>query len=172
MEVREQLMSLSEEKVLDVILEHYKETNTLSKTAQKDRNKYFIYFCLAELILLFVIQFPDNFGRIFSGYFEYKIGIDISLDLKAIQSLIWVMSVYAQMHYYQRSVYIEWLYPYISHLEHKLSSMGFEEVFSREGKAYASNYPFILTVIHFFYNMCIPFFGSVKILSQIHFIRQ
>ena len=50
---------MDSEKLLELYHEHYKETNELSKEAQKRRNKSIVILCVLEAISFMLIYNPD-----------------------------------------------------------------------------------------------------------------
>ena len=66
-----------------------------------------------------------------------------------------MLYLWTTLRYYQRSVYVERTYKYVDALEKKLG-------ITREGTAYAKDYPAILNVIHWIYQW---FFPIVALLS-------
>lgn len=135
--------------------DHYKETNELCRNAQKQRDRYFFSMCIAIFILLMLSGYPTESITMISDGMKEAVGITPTVGLHVIQSFCWMLYLWTTLRYYQRSVYVERTYKYIDALEKKLG-------ITREGAAYAEDYPAILNVIHWIYQW---FFPIVALLS-------
>lgn len=151
--------------VLEVLYDHYKETFSLSKEAQKRRNKSFVILCILEAIsFLLLIRKKMAFELILKGINK---GIEIPLQLSntIIQTLLWLLIAYVMIRYIQDMLYIERQYIYLGKLEKEISNLTIVGIFSREGESYQENYPMVFNFIDLFYKMLMPIlFGFINIV--------
>lgn len=129
--------------------DHYKETNELCRNAQKQRDRYFFFMCIAIFVLLMLSAYPTESITMISEGVKEAAGFTPIVGLHVIQSFCWMLYLWVTLRYYQRSVYVERTYKYIDLLEKELG-------ITREGVAYAENYPAVLNVIHWVYQWFFP----------------
>lgn len=129
--------------------DHYKETNELCRNAQKQRDRYFLFMCIAIFALLMLSAYPAESVAMISEGIKEAAGFTLVVGLQVIQSFCWMLYLWVTLRYYQRSIYVERTYKYIDLLEKELG-------ITREGTAYAENYPAVLNVIHWVYQWFFP----------------
>lgn len=71
---------------------------------------------------------------------------NISLGLGVLQTLLWIMIIYATIQYIQSVLYVERSYRYQSKLEKELSRE-IRKAINREGGNYTENYPMVSNFI-------------------------
>ena len=142
---------------IDVIYDHYKETVSLQEKMIHVRNKFFIYSILATIIFCVWGMNPQEMFEHVKSYVQNKYGVKLELHYYYVQSFLWIIYVYLLSRYYQAVFGIERQYKYIKNLESKISNEIEYVNFDRESGAYFNLYPWSLNVIHFFYNIAVPF---------------
>ena len=148
---------------LELIYDHYKETDELSKKAIYRRNKNFVVLCVLEGLLFLILIKPEYaFGLICQGIND-KLEMTLQLSNAIIQTLIWLLIVYVLIRYIQDVLYVERQYEYLEKLEKVIAELSSQNVFSREGENYQRDYPMVLNFIDLFYKMFMPiFFGVIN----------
>ena len=151
---------------LDILYDHYKESNELSHFAQKQRSKYFFILCILEILnFIFLIQ-PSQTFKLIKNWLNVEYSIEFPYTISIIQVILWIFIVYFTVLYFQKNIFIERQYRYLNELENDISVMINLNCFCREGNNYNDNYPFALTMIDFFYKWTIP-----VILIILNFIK-
>lgn len=154
---------------VDLLYDHYKDSFSLIKKSQAERNRFFIILCiLIAMLFLFAVDPINTESTIVTSLKEY-LNVNIIFSNMIIQSLIWILLLFFEIRYYQTNIYIERQYEYIHSLEHKISSLT-NIPFDRESTNYLNSYPFILNLIDFTYKLVFPLLliviVSAKILSE------
>lgn len=141
---------------IEILYNHYKESNTLIKNAQEERNKLFKYLCLAILFNLIFLIYPDEIIDILNKFFNNNYSITISITYIIIQSSCWILITYLLIQYLHKNIYVERQYTYLKKLEEEIGNELKTKVFNRESNNYLNNYPLILNVLDFFYKWFLP----------------
>lgn len=141
---------------IEILYDHYKESNLLSQNAQKQRNKLFKYLCLAILFNLIFLIYPDEIIDILNQFLNNNYSITISIAYIIIQSSCWILITYLLTQYLHKNIYIERQYSYLKSLEEEIGNELKTKVFNRESDNYLNNYPLILNVLDFFYKWFLP----------------
>lgn len=151
---------------VEKLYDHYKETCELTRAAIVERNKLFVYVCVLTGALFLFISNPDMIFGILLQVIRFKYEVDISVSINAAQSLVWVLLLFFLVRYIQRNCYIERQYNYQNELEDRLADAGFK--ITREGKAYNSVYPIVLSLIDRIYKWMFPFIlTTITIIKEI-----
>jgi hypothetical protein len=152
----------------DITYDHYKETCELSRAAQKDRNKYFVFLCISIGVLLLLSLSPDTIIQAILIWVKNSIDANIVFDVSLIQSFMWVATTYITTRYIQTNIYIEKLYPYIENLEKAIGkNLGDKtEMFNRESKNYLKEYPIVQDFIFFIYTRIFPLMYLIVISGK------
>lgn len=143
-------------KELEILYDHYKESNLLSRNAQKDRNTYFKNLCLAILFNLIFLLYPDEIVNAINQVLKNNYSTTISITFIIVQSFTWLLITYLLIQYLHKNIYIERQYPYLASLEKEINELSSLKTFNREGDNYLNQYPLILNVLDVFYKWIIP----------------
>lgn len=138
---------------LNVLYDHYKETCSLGKEAQKRRNKNFVILCVLEALSFLLLVRPERVFELILKGINKNIEASLQLSNTIMQTLIWLLLAYVMIRYIQDVLYIERQYIYLDKLEKEISNLTVTGVFSREGDSYQRNYPIVLNIIDLFYKM-------------------
>ena len=153
-----------DEKTLEILYDHYKETNQLRLEAQKRRNLSFVVSCILEASSFFFLIKPETMLSVFQNIIQERLGIVVSIGNNVFQTLTWLLLTFFLIRYIQDTMYIERQYKYQEEIEEHLNESTTLECFGREGKNYAANYPNSLNLIELFYKTFSPFlFVSVNV---------
>ena len=140
---------------LEIAYDHYKETFTYVKEAEKDRNKIFIIVALLITALyLFAIE-PDSLYQVVNDFITEQWQISINVGFGTVQSLLWVILLFYSIRYFQINTYIERQYTYLHKLESDIANK-VDFIFEREGKGYLDKYPLLLDMIYYIYTWAFP----------------
>jgi len=140
---------------MELLYDHYKESYGLSKEAQSNRNKAFMFLCIALAInLLFVFE-PSSILLVLTSWLNESHGIDFSLQVEIIQVFLWLVLLYFTIRYIQLNCYIERQYKYIHQLESRISNIS-EVRIDRESENYLKSYPKVLDGIYVVYTWMFP----------------
>jgi hypothetical protein len=156
--------------VLDILYDHYKETNSLSKEVQNRRNKSFIVLCVLEALSFLLLIRPERAFELILDGINKQMSMTLQLSNTIIQTLLWILIVYVLIRYIQDMLYVERSYIYLDELEKEIVKLGSVNIFKREGENYQRDYPMVLNFIDLFYKMLMPIFftiiNSVRIYKE------
>lgn len=151
---------MNNELILEIYSDHYKETCKLNQDAQINRNRNYVILCALEAIAFMMIWNSDLMCEILNNAAKNELKTAIRISNNILQTANWFLIGYVLVRYIQNTIYIERGYCYIEKLENRIQSLLLEDksnsLFTREGKDYINEYPFILDVIDFFYKFFSP----------------
>jgi len=143
---------------LSLLHDHYKETFTLIREREAQRDKLFVWLLVIFALLAIEIQYPANFNGVL-GHLKFA-GNDIDLQQLPLSRLLnasWVFTAAFVLKYYQITKGVERQYDYLHMLEDRISgSLGDTDVYRREGRAYLEKYPLLLDWAWVYYTMLFP----------------
>ena len=154
---------------LELLYDHYKETDELRRNAQSKRDKSFLCVCILEAFSFFLLIKPQETLVIFCDSINRQFEINISLGLGVLQTLLWILVIYVTIRYIQSILCVERLYLYQDKLEKKLSKE-IRKTISREGDSYTENYPMVSNFIELFYKMFCPILFLM--INSVHIYRE
>lgn len=161
---------MNEDKKIELLCDHYKDTFTHIKDAIKQRDRLFTIVLFLVTIFLFQLYSPKDFGDSVSSLISAQLSVQSKIDLAFISTLLWFILLVISIKYYQTVVFIERQYDYIHSLEELISNYFDKKAFTREGISYLSNYPkfsnwtfFLYTI---FYPVCLVFVITIKIINE------
>lgn len=149
---------------LELLFSHYKDSNDLSKKAIKDRNRYFIILAILSTVLFLFASDTNAFLNTLKEYATQNLKVNIYYDIDAIQTLLWLITLFYTIRYCQTSIYVERLYNYIHKLEKDITSICKYE-FDREGKSYLDEYPTLLNFVSIMYKWIFPIMYLLVLLT-------
>lgn len=154
---------------LELLYDHYKETDGLRRNAQHKRDESFLFLCILEACSFFLLIKPQETLVIFCDSINRQFEINISLGLGVLQTLLWILVIYVTIRYIQSILCVERLYLYQDKLEKKLSKE-IRKTISREGDSYTENYPMVSNFIELFYKMFCPILFLM--INSVHIYRE
>jgi len=144
------------EKQIEIIYDHYKETNQLRLDAQKRRNRSFMLSFVCEAIsFLFLIR-SDSTMSVFQSIVKTLYGVETIIENDIVQTFLWLLIAVFLIKYIQETIYIERQYIYQSKIEKEIDVLLGTDFMGREGQEYDKNYPKSLRIISFFYAWLCP----------------
>lgn len=131
------------EQRLDMLHDHYKESFSYIRERERQRDRLFLILIGLFALLFFETQYPRGFGGALGPVAVSGAEVDLgALPLPALLSASWALTLAIVLRYCQVAINVERQYSYLHALEEKISrELGDEEVYRREGKAYAQDYP-------------------------------
>jgi hypothetical protein len=120
------------------------------------RDRYFYLIVALLTVVLFDIYAPQNFSEILSEFIRKQLKTTVSPDLRYLRSLIWFLLLGVSVRYCQAALFMERQYKYLHSLEDQLASHFNNAAFTREGKAYLTNYPVFSNWAHYLYTLVFP----------------
>lgn len=146
---------MTDEKKIEILYDHYKDTFENQKAYLQKRN-YYTLICLGLIATLsFQMSNPDQSNVISNELIKKNIG-DIKIDFSYINSVLNFALLWVIIMYYQINFLIEKIYKYIQEIEVKLTVEIKPFEITREGKTYLDHYPWLSEVVHKIYSICFP----------------
>jgi hypothetical protein len=150
----------------ELYYDHYKDTFAEQKGYLARRNKLTLYLFLLLMVLGFQLENPQTIELFTNKLIVSKVP-DATIGFDIINLLFELLFLWVVVSYYQVNFTVERTYKYIHAIEAKLSSNEFS--INREGKDYKKDYPFLLTLVHWFYIIALPILVIVfSVLKIIH----
>ena len=157
----------TEDTKFQILSDHYKDSFSYLQKFLKQRERFFFLILIIVTLMLFQIYSPADSGKVISQFVTNELGLEDSIDIAFIGSIIWFLLLSFVVRYFQTVVYIERQYNYIHKLEDQLSLFYNNDVFTREGKSYLSNYPLFSKWVSKLYTIIFPFLLLFVILTKI-----
>lgn len=161
-------INTGQEKILEVFYDHYKDTFAHIKGYLDKRNAYtLICIALIGILLLDTID-PVANKSLFTELVKIKIG-EITIDFDIIRSIMFFVTFWACLLYFQVNMLIEKQYSYLHKIENDITEKIKPFEITREGKSYLESYPFLSFFTHRIYVVFFPlllmwiFFYKLKI---------
>lgn len=156
---------------VDILYDHYKDSVSLMKSAQRERDRFFVVVCIL-LALLFVFSLdPQNTISTLQQIAKEQWGVTYIPETSILRSLLWGLLLYYTVQYIQRNIYSERTTNYIHKLEQELQTHAALSI-SREGQDYLNAYPKVLDLICFIYTIAFPVLYLVLIAFEFNYERQ
>lgn len=151
---------------LEIIYDHYKDSNALIKSLERSRNRYFVLNSLILAFLIIITIQPIASIETFTSIIKQKAEINFSIEFGHIQSFVWLCQLYIITRYYQISLQIERQYSYVHIIENEIS-LKTSFTFSREGESYNKSYPMLIQIIYIFYTFIFPAIIFIVIIIKL-----
>ncbi len=143
------------EKKLEILYDHYKDTFENQKIYLNKRNTYTL-ICLSLIAAFsFQIASPAEVVTISDQLIKKSIG-NVKVNFNYINNILTFGLLWVVVMYFQISLLIERQYSYIQNIEEKLTNELKSFSISREGKTYLENYPWLLFIVHRIYTIVFP----------------
>ncbi len=146
---------MSDEKKVEILYDHYKDTFENQKVYLQKRNNYTL-ICLGLITTLsFQILNPDQSNSNSMELIKKYIG-DIEIEYSYIKNILTFALLWVVIMYYQINFLVEKLYKYIHEIEMSLTNEMNPFEIKREGKTYLGDYPWLLEVVDKIYSIGFP----------------
>ena len=146
---------MTDDKKIELLYDHYKDTFENQKLSLKKRNLYTI-ICLGLIgTMAFQLADPNQIDSISNELVKNNIG-NISIDHRYINNILTFALLWVVMLYYQINILIERVYKYIQSIEGEISTGLTPYEITRESATYLDNYPYLSEVVAKIYSIGIP----------------
>lgn len=146
---------MTNEKKVEILYDHYKDTFENQKNSLQKRNNYTL-ICLGLIATLsFQLSNPDQSNIISNELIKKNIG-DVKIDFSYINNILTFALLWVVIMYYQINFLIEKIYKYIHEIEKNLTIEMKPFEIAREGKTYLDYYPWLSGVVHRIYSIGFP----------------
>lgn len=161
-------MAISEEKKLEILYDHYKDSFSYLYGYLKQREKLFLFVLIVVFLQFLQISFSEQYLLAFNSFVEQKINFNFSVGKGFLNNLLWFLLFSISLRYFQTNVLINRQYDYLHNLEEKICIKIEEEKYiSREGNEYLENYPLFSNWTHFVYTWIFPILLILVSLAKI-----
>ncbi len=140
---------------IDLLYDHYKDSFSQIKDAEKKREYLFLFSLCFSVIVALQIGEPNLVLNISQEFVKTKLGEGAKINLNTIFSGIQFVWLWVLMMYYQKNVSIERQYDYLHTIEEQLSKSS-SLIIQREGKSYLNKYPWFLWIVYRVYTVVFP----------------
>ncbi len=160
-------MQIEDEKKMEIMYDHYKDTFTQQIRYTENRNRYFVLFLVLFLLLLFRFD-QDKFNT----FIVEKYGIDL-VDKAYISSVLYFLMLWDLILYLQSNLAIDNHYRYLHMLEGQISDYLTPFQITREGSLYKANRKKVHKFISIIYKYIFPAFIFVFLSAEfVHELKE
>lgn len=154
---------------LDVLHDHYKESFSLIRERERQRDRLFLVLIGLFALLVLEVQYPASFGGALGPLKVAGAEVDLAaLPLAGLLSASWVLTLAVALRYCQAVMLVERQYRYLHQLEDKLSQeLGDEGLYRREGRAYLDDYALFQDWAWICYVFLFPVVAAVAVFALI-----
>jgi|SRR3989344_5121267 len=124
-----------------ILYDHYKDTCSIVGEAVKTRHRLMVFVLVILGFFAFQGIFPSVSNMAVKDFLNFKFGLASEVDLSILGNLVWFLLLIFSLRYFQIAIFVERQQTYLHEIEDKLNKKLGEEVVTREGKSYLSNYP-------------------------------
>jgi len=165
-------MVISEEKKLEILYDHYKDSFLHVLEYLKQRERLFVLVLIVIFLQFLQISFSGQYLEAFNNFVEKQFNLDFVFSKEFLNNIFWFLLFSISLRYFQINILINRQYDYLHFLEDKLcEKSGDENFIRREGKGYLDNYPVFSDWAHIVYTWAFPilliFVGLIKIIIEI-----
>lgn len=146
---------------LDLYYDHYKETYYIHQKTKAARDRYFLILCLLEAFSFYLAVQPEQATTVIHSGIKEQLKASISIGVDILQTLTWIVILYALINYCKDTLHVERQYRYLDKLENEICHQVSGNVFNREGSDYLDNYPVVLNLIDIFYKTICPILFNI-----------
>lgn len=144
-----------EDKNLEILYDHYKDSFENQKIYLQRRNKYTLICLVLIATFSFQISNPIQSTIISNELIKKNIG-NIEIDFSYINNVLTFALFWIVIMYFQINFLIEKHYTYIIEIEKKLSNKLIPFEIAREGENYLNYYPWLSSLVHRIYTVVFP----------------
>jgi hypothetical protein len=143
---------------LSIVHDHYKETFTIVREREHDRDRSFLLLIGLFALLVIEVYYPAAVGGTVRSVQVLGTDIDLShMPLSMLLNATWVLVLAVSLSYCRVAISIDRQYPYVHHLENWISDqLGDDTIYRREGSVYLERYPVLLNWAWFCYVVVFP----------------
>lgn len=164
---------INDDKKMEILYDHYKDTCLQVKEYIKLREKLFLYVIILIFILFVQFFLSGSFIEIINALIKKQIEFNPKFSVALVDNLLWFLLLAFVLRYFQTNVLINRQYSYLHSVESDLCKRAQEENFiNREGSGYLKNYPIFSDWMHLLYTWIFPVLllltSVIKIVNEIN----
>jgi hypothetical protein len=160
--------ALSEDKKLEILNDHYKDSFNHLQEFLRTRDKLFFWVLIVITFMLYQIFLPLEAKDVIGHIITKALNLDNAVDASFMCSVIWFSLLAIVVRYFQTVVNIENQYKYIHELEDQISRCYKNKAFTREGKTYLKDYWKFSKWIKRLYVIIFPALLLIVIAAKMH----
>jgi hypothetical protein len=160
--------ALSEDKKLEILNDHYKDSFNHLQEFLRTRDKLFFWVLIVITFMLYQIFLPLEAKDVIGHIITKALNLDNAVDASFMCSVIWFSLLAIVVRYFQTVVNIENQYKYIHELEDQISQCYKNKAFTREGKTYLKDYWKFSKWIKRLYVIIFPALLLIVITAKMH----
>lgn len=143
---------------LSLLHDHYKESFSLIRSREDQRDKLFLQLLLVYLLIILEVIFPANIHGALGPLSIAGNTINLQhVPLSLLLNASWVFLAAFVLKYYQTVKFVDRQYKYLHRLEDRISDLlEDQDIYRREGGAYLSQYPHLLNWAWICYTILFP----------------
>lgn len=148
---------MSEEKRLEILYDHYKDSFTYIQEYLKRREKLFIFILVVISLQFLQIYSSEQSVGALNAFLEKQFNFSFILSKEFVSILLWFFLFSISLRYFQINILISRQYNYVHSIEDKLCLKSEDKNFiSREGREYLKNYAYLSNWAHIIYTWVFP----------------
>ena len=124
--------TLNDDKKLELLNDHYKDTFVYLKETLRLRDRLFVFILVTITLLLFQLYSPSEAGTTIGAFIAKQLDVQNAVSIAFVGSVIWFALLAFVMRYFQTVIFIEIQYNYIHNVENQLSVHYDHKAFTRE----------------------------------------
>lgn len=158
------------EKRLEILHDHYKETFARVVQVERARDRQFFWVILLFALLIVGIGYPAAFQQSMGGMSVLGLEVRLSsLPLAALLNATWVLTLAVTLSYCRTCIWVTRQYRYVHELEARISGMlKAGDVYLRESKYYEDSYPTLLNMAWVSYVFIFPAIMLFAVIGLIY----
>lgn len=143
---------------LSLLHDHYKETFSLIRAREGQRDKLFLWLLVLFGILVIEVQYPANVHGVLGSVTVAGNTVNLNLvPLNLLLDVSWASLAAFVLKYCQTAKAVDRQYPYLHLIEDRVSAaLSDDHVYRREGRVYLSRYPRLLNWAWLLYTIVFP----------------
>ncbi len=149
------------------LYDHYKETCSNINDTIKRRDRALLWVVLTLFFFAFQALFPSVSNQIVQSLLMSKYGLNLELNFSIIGNIVWFLLLVFTLRYFQSAIFIERQYKYVHKIEDKMNNKFGEDLITREGKSYLSDYPAFSNWTWFIYVLAFPTLLTISAIAKI-----
>jgi hypothetical protein len=146
--------------------DHYKESFALIRENERQRDRLFLWLIALLIVLSLEVLYPANVHAVTGIATVVGVNINVAaIPLALLLDVSWIFYAAFVLKYCRLSRTVERQYAYLHMLEDRMSGfLSDETIYRREGRAYLSDYPILLTWAWIIYAFIFPIALSLVVL--------
>ncbi len=147
-----------DEKRLELLADHYKDTHTVIRSREEQRDRYFLLTVALDVLIALIVLTPSTFQGILKEVEVSGTKVEVtSVPVAVMASLAWTLLLVFLLRCYQAAITIDRQYNYLHDLEDQITpEFGDKNAFRREGRSYKDKKPPLTQWAWLLYTVILP----------------